>query len=76
MAQGVVDQVGERAFHQLQVTVQLQPAGRRAVQHHWRLAWHRVELLHGVVDQFVQAEPLAVQHLVGGLQGGQLEQLL
>ena len=36
----------------------------------------QLELLHRVGHQLVQAEALAVQHLVGGLQRGQFEQLL
>lgn len=39
-------------------------------------AHDEIELLHGIGDQFVEPETLAVQHLVGGLQRRQLEQLL
>ena len=80
MAQGVVDEVGERAFYQLQVTVQLQAprclTAQRDAGH--RIGFRRValKLLHRVADQFVQVEALAVQHFVARLQRGQLEQLL
>ena len=76
MAHGVVDQVGQRALDQLQVAFQFQPAGRRALQGDGCGRIAQLELLHRVGHQFVQAEALAVQHLVGRLQRRQLEQLL
>lgn len=76
MPHGVVDQVRQGTLDQLQVTVQFQPARWDAMQGDRGQHIAEAELLHGVGDHLVQAEALAVQHLFGGLQRGQLEQLL
>ena len=76
VAHGVVDQVGQCAFDELQVAVEFHAPGWRSGQRH---AWHAgatFELLHRVGHQLVQAETLAVQHLPAGVQRGQFEQLL
>ena len=73
---GVVDQVRQGTLDQLQVAVEFQAARRYAMQHDRGLHIAEFELLHRIRHHFVQAEAFAVQHLFGGLQRGQFEQLL
>ena len=76
MSHRVVDQVGECAFDQLQIAVELQSSRWHAVQGDEGGRVAELELLHRIGDEVVQAETVAVQHLFGRLQRNQFEQLL
>lgn len=76
MAQGVVDQVGERALDELQVAIQFKAPRRFASQGHRRRPAVDCEFLHRVGHQLVEPEALAMQQLVARLQCRQFEELL
>ena len=76
VSNGIVDQIGQRAFHQMKITHQLNSPRRRPAELNLRGLVGKFELLNGVHDQFIEAEALAAQRLISRLQRRKLEQLV